>query len=414
MGQDLIVMNLRNKSHTMAIRKESDKAFNKKMAYKKRANKQYSSLYNMAPPKQTYQSKKRGKHKTSVPKKLRRHKQRMFNLKTSTLNDMPFDRNRKQKSDEILITDMNKEKYLDLMKVNEQKIKQVAKHLNPRLAAFCEETMEKQKATMIDLTVDNFINDDIESTDIERMNESLKRLRRLIKLTTSPKQKRLRSIQLQKSPGRKIKSQFIAINIRKHQIKREKQRMYEKSNQQFNDDVYLSQKFETEYNAKQINTNKIIVEIDFIEEFKRKLKEKEEQEQRQKEREERLRKEEEAKALKLEQMESENEEDENETDTKLRDNKLCQLTQEEEDLIDRIFELPSNKIVGAHKGHSIEVAVKDLNTLEDGQWLNDEVMNFYMALLQDRNLKRLQQNGKNIRVLLMNTFFFYKIIFKFL
>merc|ERR1712228_582884 len=118
----------------------------------------------------------------------------------------------------------------------------------------------------------------------------------------------------------------------------------------------------------------------------------------------RLRKEEEAKALKLEQMESENEKD-----TKLRDNKLCQLTQEEEDLIDRIFELPSNKIVGAHKGHSIEVAVKDLNTLEDGQWLNDEVMNFYMALLQDRNLKRLQQNGKNIRVLLMNTFFFTKL-----
>merc|ERR1712190_487952 len=106
-------------------------------------------------------------------------------------------------------------------------------------------------------------------------------------------------------------------------------------------------------------------------------------------------------------------EDENDTSednqNKLIDAKLCPLSDEEENLIEQILEEPLNKKVGAHKGQSLDVTVKDLCTLEDGQWLNDEVMNFYMALLQDRNLQRRQQQNDHICVLLMNTFFFTKL-----
>jgi len=144
----------------------------------------------------------------------------------------------------------------------------------------------------------------------------------------------------------------------------------------------------------------------YIEEWKKKQEAEEREKQRLKEEAERLRKEQEAEALKLQQNE---ERLAMEQSNAKRDNKLSPLSQEEEDLIDKMFDLPSNKIVGSHKGHCIEVRVKDLNTLEHGQWLNDEVMNFYMALLQDRNIKRCNENADNIRVLLMNTFFFTKL-----
>merc|ERR1712154_540065 len=93
----------------------------------------------------------------------------------------------------------------------------------------------------------------------------------------------------------------------------------------------------------------------------------------------------------------------------LREPKLRALEEEDENLIERVFGLQHNKIVGTHQGSNIEVRVKDLCTLEDGQWLNDEVMNFYMALLQDRNIKRTKENPKHVRVLLMNTFFYTKL-----
>lgn len=178
--QDQAVLNmLMNKSETKAVRKESQVAFDKQMKHKKRANKQYSSLYNMPAPIHTFARKKDGKLKKKVPKKLRRHQQRYLNPRTSMLNDIQMDNNN-QKSDDILITDMDKEKYLNLMKKNEQKSKQVRKHLNSNLADFVEETnrikMSKLSKNMIDLTVNSFINDkngeseDLESTDIEILN----------------------------------------------------------------------------------------------------------------------------------------------------------------------------------------------------------------------------------------------------
>ncbi len=78
----------------------------------------------------------------------------------------------------------------------------------------------------------------------------------------------------------------------------------------------------------------------------------------------------------------------------MRNNKVIPLEEEHRILIDKIVELPANKVVGKHARSNLEVTVKDLLTLEDGQWLNEEVMNFYMSLLQDRNLKRRENNNQ--------------------
>jgi len=89
--------------------------------------------------------------------------------------------------------------------------------------------------------------------------------------------------------------------------------------------------------------------------------------------------------------------------------KLRPLTEREELLIDNALSQSDSTIVGQHKGSNLDVRVKDLMTLESGQWLNDEVMNFYISLLQDRNNSRCKADPDHIRVLFMNTFFFTKL-----
>ena len=149
-----------------------------------------------------------------------------------------------------------------------------------------------------------------------------------------------------------------------------------------------------------------------IEQYKKKKEEearKREEERKRREEEERLKKE------KLKAIQEKEEEESSkmsisvEPRINLRDDKFRELDDDDTELIETIFNLSPNKVVGTHKASNIEVKVKDLGTLESGQWLNDEVMNFYMALLQDRNIKRCQENPKHCRVLLMNTFFYTKL-----
>ncbi len=93
----------------------------------------------------------------------------------------------------------------------------------------------------------------------------------------------------------------------------------------------------------------------------------------------------------------------------IRYNKFMLLSKEAQLLTRRILYLPLSKIIGKHIKSNLEITVKDILTLEDGQWLNDEIINIYMSLLQDRNLKKRQTSNKYFHVLFMNSFFFTKL-----
>lgn len=63
-----------------------------------------------------------------------------------------------------------------------------------------------------------------------------------------------------------------------------------------------------------------------------------------------------------------------------------------------------NKVLFVHSIQGIEIRRRDLNTLYGTNWLNDEVINFYMALLQDQNNNNNCDNNYY-----MNTFFYTKL-----
>ena len=92
------------------------------------------------------------------------------------------------------------------------------------------------------------------------------------------------------------------------------------------------------------------------------------------------------------------------TPINLRNDKFCELDENDYEIIQKVFNLSSNTKIGRHM-----IEVKDLATLKPGQWLTGEVMNVYMALLQDRNIQRCQENPKHCRVLLMRTYFYTKL-----
>ncbi|EEA04833.1 Ulp1 protease family, C-terminal catalytic domain-containing protein [Cryptosporidium muris RN66] len=77
-------------------------------------------------------------------------------------------------------------------------------------------------------------------------------------------------------------------------------------------------------------------------------------------------------------------------------------------------EYPSSKIVAEHKRTNLTLTIALIQCLRPAQWLNDEVINFYMALLQDRsNLfeKTFSSNNTNKpKVWIWNTFFFSKLM----
>ncbi|XP_026192227.1 ubiquitin-like-specific protease ESD4 [Cyclospora cayetanensis] len=58
---------------------------------------------------------------------------------------------------------------------------------------------------------------------------------------------------------------------------------------------------------------------------------------------------------------------------------------------------------------NIPITVETLRCLEGSNWLNDEVINFYLNLLQERNKKQLE-NGENVcRCYFFSTFFYAKL-----
>lgn len=57
------------------------------------------------------------------------------------------------------------------------------------------------------------------------------------------------------------------------------------------------------------------------------------------------------------------------------------------------------------KGFGLTINRSDMGTLADNQWLNDEVVNFYMSLL----VERTKQNGNLPKLYAFNTFFFTKL-----
>ena len=61
------------------------------------------------------------------------------------------------------------------------------------------------------------------------------------------------------------------------------------------------------------------------------------------------------------------------------------------------------------EGFSVKINRHHLGTLSGLNWLNDEVINFYRELLQERELKAVQEEGRERRVWFTNTFFISKL-----
>ena len=61
------------------------------------------------------------------------------------------------------------------------------------------------------------------------------------------------------------------------------------------------------------------------------------------------------------------------------------------------------------EGFSVKINRQHLGTLSGLNWLNDEVINFYRELLQERELKAVQEEGRERRVWFTNTFFISKL-----
>eukprot|EP01084_Bolivina_argentea_P257973 434732_1 len=94
---------------------------------------------------------------------------------------------------------------------------------------------------------------------------------------------------------------------------------------------------------------------------------------------------------------------------KSKDKKEKHITSKQKQAIQQTFTRNPNQIIASHQRSSLNVKVKDLYTLNDGQWLNDEIINFYLALLIDKNLNQLSISHRTLRVLFMNSFFYTKL-----
>ncbi|GJD05669.1 Sentrin-specific protease 2 [Galdieria sulphuraria] len=68
---------------------------------------------------------------------------------------------------------------------------------------------------------------------------------------------------------------------------------------------------------------------------------------------------------------------------------------------------PKNRLLVSRDG--MKITRNDLRLLLPGNWLNDEVINFYMSLLQERNEKSICDNGYS-KCLFLSSFFFIKLL----
>lgn len=60
--------------------------------------------------------------------------------------------------------------------------------------------------------------------------------------------------------------------------------------------------------------------------------------------------------------------------------------------------------------YQIDLTGENLQCLRSGQWLNDNVVNFYYAMLQERNDYRVKKDEKEKPIRFFNTYFYNKLI----
>eukprot|EP01083_Nonionella_stella_P166692 558048_1 len=383
-SQDVLALSLRSKSkQQIAMREATQDAAQLSKRNKKKHNKEYSSLSNLFTNSNRNEKIKPysrgntgGKHRVKRRKSSAKHL--FFAMRGSMLNDLPCPK--LSRNGEILTTDLDKKGYQDLMEIStEEKKKQITKHLSADLADFVEET-DRMEITKLKPKKNEKV--EIDLTNEEDEDKSMD----LVILNTDEDD-----------------DDVIVLNKSPFSLRKAREQSHKKWDAQIKDDLFRSQRFGQEFNAKDAKTRRICAYI-------KRYKKKKEDERKRKEEEERLRKEAQRKELEaLEAAQAKEAALAQASVSNIRDLKLRELDDEDEELIEEVFDLSPNEVVGTHQGSNIEVRVRDLQTLEEGQWLNDEVMNFYMALLQDRNLKRIKDNPKHICVLFMNTFFFTKL-----
>lgn len=74
-----------------------------------------------------------------------------------------------------------------------------------------------------------------------------------------------------------------------------------------------------------------------------------------------------------------------------------------------VLKEPKNRLLVCRNG--MKITRNDLRLLLPGNWLNDEIINFYMSLLQQRNEKEvLESNNKIPRCLFLSSFFYCKLL----
>ena len=62
----------------------------------------------------------------------------------------------------------------------------------------------------------------------------------------------------------------------------------------------------------------------------------------------------------------------------------------------------ASDIVACHPKSALVLTRKHVSTLEPGRWINDECMNFYMALLGDHHLERCKKRKEMPSVVFFN------------
>ncbi|KAK7303786.1 hypothetical protein RJT34_14703 [Clitoria ternatea] len=82
------------------------------------------------------------------------------------------------------------------------------------------------------------------------------------------------------------------------------------------------------------------------------------------------------------------------------------LTDEEEDEVARAFSASWKRILVSHKNSNIDISGEKFQCLRPGGWLNDEVINVYLELLKERELREPQ---KFLKCHFFNTFFYKKL-----
>jgi Ulp1 family protease len=85
------------------------------------------------------------------------------------------------------------------------------------------------------------------------------------------------------------------------------------------------------------------------------------------------------------------------------------LNEQEKQRICVLLSGPPNETILIDK-FSIDMTRYKLSCLRPGTWLNDEVVNFYMSMLQERDLQLVAQNVKRLSSHYFNSFFISKLL----